>query len=401
MELMLQFGYGMMDHCRTLCRQWGGGSVLLSPRDLEPEQMERFSGNLIAKHNGQVLLDPQFYLPHADHERLTSHSYWPDSYSTGAFWTGPQLANMLAELDKLNGRLGARATILPGLLAPSIDDDWLAVHAQVASEARRLLPTRELLSTIALNADALRSTAQVETLLEGAEHWPTDGIYLVAEHPSSAYLVEDPIWLGNALDIVAHFRLAGKRVVVGYCTHQMLLLATAGCRELASGTWMNVRSFPPGKFAAALDDEIRLRTTWYLCPQALSEYKLPFVDIAWRQGVLDQMRPDPALGSGYADPLFSGPQPSTTDFDEPAAFRHYLQCFHSLARQSRLDSFEATVAHHSAVLDAAERLCATLSSAGVVGQLRDFSRAIDANRAAVAYLVSTRGPQLRRSWKRI
>ena len=37
MELHLQFGFGMMEHCRHLLTEWGSGTVVLSPRDLTPK----------------------------------------------------------------------------------------------------------------------------------------------------------------------------------------------------------------------------------------------------------------------------------------------------------------------------------------------------------------------------
>jgi serine/threonine protein kinase len=43
MELYLQFGYGMMEHCRFLVSEWQGGTVVLSPRDLTDEQLGRLA----------------------------------------------------------------------------------------------------------------------------------------------------------------------------------------------------------------------------------------------------------------------------------------------------------------------------------------------------------------------
>ncbi len=39
MNLYLQLGHGMMEHCRHLISRWGGGTVILSPRDLSPDQL--------------------------------------------------------------------------------------------------------------------------------------------------------------------------------------------------------------------------------------------------------------------------------------------------------------------------------------------------------------------------
>jgi len=40
MNLFLQFGYGMMEHCRELVPSMPGTTVILSPRDLNENQIE-------------------------------------------------------------------------------------------------------------------------------------------------------------------------------------------------------------------------------------------------------------------------------------------------------------------------------------------------------------------------
>lgn len=401
MELGLQFGYGMMEHCRHLVSAWGGGTVVLSPRDLNDDQLRRLSAGLLELAHSRVLLDPQFYLPHADHERLCSHSYWPANYESGAFWSGIGLANLLAQLGNLNAELKTSAFILPGLLADRVDDDWLATQSMVLEEAASRGGKRELYMTVALGADATRDQDQIAKLLEAAAEWSPGGYYIVCEHPDGQYLVADPNWLANVLDLVAGFKLLGRRVILGYCNHQMLIASAAKIDAICSGTWMNVRSFPPDKFRTQYEEEIKQRTTWYYCPQALSEYKVPFLDIAHRLRLLPQMKPPATLKSTYADALFSGVQPSSVGFTEQAAFRHFLQCLRSQCIGSSLGTFDETVSEHERALDDAESLLKTLGAARIRGQLRDFTEIIDVNRAALAVLTSTRGPMLRRRWAQL
>ena len=296
MELQLQFGYGMMVHSRVLIRDWGGGTVILSPRDLNPRQLRQLAGDIISTPNGEVLLDPQFYLPYADHGRLTSHDYWPAEYSTDGFWSGAEIRELIRKLVALNTALRCKAMLLPGLYAERVDDDWLARQKLVIDEAGALTEF-PLFVTVALGADAVRSDDQIDDILAAAETWEVAGVYLVCEHPRGEYLVTDPTWLANVLDLVAGLRLKNLDVVIGYCNHQMLALACVGANAIASGTWMNVRSFPPDKFRSQYDEEIKQRATWYYCPQALSEYKVPFLDIALKQGVLSEMAPPEVMGS--------------------------------------------------------------------------------------------------------
>jgi hypothetical protein len=398
MELQLQFGYGMMEHCRALMSSWGGGTAILSPRDLDDSQLERLAQSINALPGGRCLLDPQFYLPHADHERLCAHSYWPSEYETGTFFAGPALVNLLERLRTLNLALGCEAFILPGLLASTVNDDWLETQRAVIEEASARQGKLPLIATIALSAEAAKDEDQVSLLLETAEKWKINRYYVVAEHPNGRYLVNEPNWVANVMDLTAGLRLLGAEVVLGYCNHQMLVAAVANASAIASGTWMNVRSFPPEKFKAAYEDEIRQRATWYYCPQALSEYKIPFLDIARRQKVLRLMNPPSALDGGFVSDLFGGVQPSSVPFTEQAAFRHYLHCLRGQCQSVTATSFDAAVAVQEQLLNDAESLLERLAAAGIRGQLRDFAEIVDVNRAALELFKTIRSPMLRRRW---
>jgi hypothetical protein len=399
MKLDLQFGFGMMDHSRALVESWGGGNVILSPRDLTNDQLERLSEGILKLPNGSVWLDPQFYVPRADHERLCSHEYWPSNFETGIFWQGSALQELIVKLKDLNAALNTSALLLPGMLAENVDEDWFIAQEAVIEEARSHQLSRPLICTIALSDDVVKEVSQIGELLERAEGWDVDGFYIVAQHPSGSYLVTDPIWLANLIDLAAGLRLLRKSVTLGYCNHQMLIAAAAKVSAIASGTWMNVRSFPPDKFIVPVEDEIRQRTKWYYCSQAMSEYKIPFLDVAQRQGILELLKPDPSLGSRYADLLFSGVQPTSVKaFSEQAAFRHYLHCLHSQVDNAVKATFQATVDDQKRHLDAADRLLTTLRSKGVFGGLRDFTDSLDASRSALQVLISLRGPVLERAW---
>jgi len=398
-ELYLQFGYGMMEHCRSLISQWGGGTAILSPRDLNDEQLSRLAATITKLPSGRVLLDPQFYLPHSDHERLCSHDYWPKDYQTHEFWQGGQaLTDLLTKLNRLNQQLGCTEFILPGLHAATIDDDWLETQRAIMEEVDARAPNMPVLATIALSADAVRNQDQVALLLERSEEWKPRGYYIVCEHPNGRYLADDPIWLANILDLAAGFKLRGAKVILGYCNHQMLIAAATKADAIASGTWMNVRSFPPDKFRVAYDEEIKQRTTWYYCPQALSEYKIPFLDFANSRGVLQLMAPPKDLDGGFVTALFGGAQPTTVGFSEQAAFRHYLHCLHGQTAAAMRQTFDETVDHHRASLATARSLLTQLQAAAVRGQLRDFTEILDVNEAALSLLLTTRGPMLRRRW---
>lgn len=400
MELFLQFGYGMMDHCCTLIKEWGSGTVILSPRDLKPDQLEKVA-NKITSFCGSVLLDSQFYVPYKDHEKLKSHTYWPNEYASRDFWSGYELKQLLTDLLSLNQKLGCVNFVLPGLYAEAIDDDWLFRQSEVIKVAQELeINCSELIATVALSAEATRNVDQIHELLENAQDWNVSSIYLICEHPKFQYLVDDPLWLANVLDLIAGFRINGKKVIVGYCNHQMLIAGCASATAIASGTWQSVRSFTTEKFQQLPFKQQSRPPVWYYCPESLSEFQLEYMDLAARQGVLSDMEPLEGLRSNYTDILFGSALPSSTGFGEKEAFRHYLSSLRSQAIISRQDSFNDSVALHETLLNSAEKLLQKLNAAGISSD-RSFEKIINTNRGSLKVLENTFGSTLRRYWNRI
>ena len=400
MELYLQLGHGMMQLSRDLISDWNGGTVVLSPRDLEPQQMNHFASEILGLPGGTVLLDPQFYVPRADHFRLTKHSYWPKAYDTAHFWQADSIRALLTELAAINVTLGCRGFILPGLLASRIDDDWIATQRALLHGAASLSLSLPLISTIALSAEALQDQNQIETLLDWAEQDRCAAYYLVCGHPNDSYLVDAPIWLAGLLDLTSGLRLRGAEVIIGYCNHQMLVAAVSKVTAVCSGNWMNVRCFTPGRFSNP-DGEVKKKTVWYYCPQALSEYKVQFLDLAFRAGILSRMAPDPVFGSRWIAGLFGGGQPSSVGFGETAGFHHYLHSLHAQVARTIKASFDETVEDQRAMLTNAETLLEELTTAGIRGEARGFSEMIDVNRGAIDQHVRTSGPMLRHRWASI
>lgn len=395
MDLYLQFGWGMIGLSQHLVDGWRAGTVILSPRDLRRQRMADLSVDL-SKRGGSVLLDPQFYLPRADHPRLTSHDYWPSDYDTDGF-SDDHRQTMMEKLAAINRQLGTTHLIVPGERADTVDQRWL--HSQDAFLVNAERATDQpLIVTVCLSPDAIRASEQIALVMAQAERTSVAGYYLVPERPAASYLVDDPVWLANLLDLAAGLRRLGSTVIVGYSNQQQLIMACAGVSAIVSGASMNVRTFSTRRFREP-KDKVPYRATWYYCPQALSEYTLPFLDIGVRGGLKAELAPDPS--TPYAGPLFAAPTPSASGWGQSEANRHYLTALRIQARSATGASFEDTVARHRALLDRAGLILKRFREKGVRGRARDFQHALDANHSALAVLENTHGPMLRRTWSQI
>lgn len=397
MELMLQYGYGMLSLSEELIQDWGGGTVIMSPRDMSISQMETLSNSII-NIGGKVLIDPQFYLPRSEHERLNSHSYWPTQYNTGLFDSNAIRTFINALNVDYNSNLNSSIFIAPGIYSSEIDLTWFDYHNQLIQITLDVVDDKPIYATVCLSSDIVMSEYQVHTLLEYLESFNVSGIYLIPEPHQNRYLVDNPIWLLNLLDLCAGVKLQGKKVIVGYSNQQMLILANAKVDAIASGNWMNVRSFGTDRFEA-INENMSRRSTWYYSPQVLSEYQIPMLDIGFRLGILDQLKTNSnTYGSNHSDILFEGAQPTSTNYGERDSFKHFLKCLKFQAESAVKDTYDNTKKSTLMRLETASMLIEFLSANGVNGRNRDFGMIADNQRSITNAFHGIRGMSLSHLW---
>ena len=395
-------GHGMMGHCYELIQKWGEGTAVISPKNMTQEQILAFS-NKINGYGGNVLIDPQFYIPRTTQEKLYSHSFWPDSFDTATFFNGSGIDDMIDVLvDDYILPTKASGVIIPSLyLSDEISNDWDAINGLIINSIDRHTLNVPRYLTLCIGVDILKSEEKIHELIELVEDYPVDGYYVVPVHPNNDYLVDDMTWLLNLIDLAAGLKLCEKKVIIGYCSHQMLALGLAKVDAICSGIWLKTRVFPLGDFDEEDDSGFAQRRVWYYCPQALSEYQIPTLDVAHRTGLLDQLETNSSYGSTHSDQLFSGAQPTTVEFREPEAFRHYLQCLSVQCSESEKTTYEDTKEYLYLQFETAADLTDYFRSNGIRGRKRDFANIADSNLALLDAFDSIRGLVYKTKWSSI
>lgn len=402
MELYLQMGHGMMAHGYDLIQRWGEGTIVISPKNMTLDQILTFSGKINGS-GGSVLIDPQFYVPRTSQENLQNHTFWPNSFDTSTFFNGEGIDRMIDTL--VNDYIlpsNASGVIIPSLyINDEADGDWGSINElTIRSLDRHFLNVPRYL-TLCVGVDILKSEEKTHCLLEHVEDYPVDGFYILPVHPNNEYLVDDMTWLINLIDLVAGLKLLRKRIIIGYCNHQFLAFALAKVDAICSGIWLKTRAFPLGDFDEDDESGFATRRTWYYCPQALSEYQIPTLDVAHRAGILNQLETASSYHSSYPSPLFSGAQPTTVAFREPEAFRHYLQCLKVQCEESQKSSYEETKDYLTLLFETASDLTDYFRSNGVRGSKRDFSNIADSNLALLDGFDAIRGLVYKTTWNTI
>jgi len=395
MQLYIQMGHQMQGICRDLSSLWGGSTTILSPLNLEESKLPYFAQSL-RKVNGQVLLDPQLFSPRKHHKNLEQYSYWPKSGITNIELG--DYGEILRLLNQLNDQVQSEAFILPSNTTGAISDIWNKAQNSISNQARTIAGRKKLIHTIALSKDVLSDESRVESIIQYASQWDVDGVYIVCEHPERYYLVDKPLWVTNLLLLVAGMKRIGKSVIVGYASHQMLCLALAKCDAISAGNFLNVRWFQPERFETNDNNEPSRRAKWYYCPQAFSEYKVTYLDVAKRAGLLSRMEPPASMANTYSNVLFGGAMPSLTGYNETDSHRHYLHCLKAQCDMASKSSYEETRDAHLALLVTASKLTTGLQKGKIKGQARDFSEIVDVIEAAISIFDKEFGFVLSHEW---
>ncbi|WNY99747.1 hypothetical protein SUSP_002165 [Sulfurospirillum sp. 'SP'] len=393
MDLYLQLGHGMMGYCEDLITQWGEGTVILSPRDLTEEQTKQFS-NRLHKLNGKTLFDPQYYNPRAEHYKLIKWSHWLNDFDTSLFSDDLFLESKFINIKQINDYCQTEAYIIPSPLCEEVDRFWINEQTLFIKKASKVFNDKEKYITLALTFDVIIDEKAIEKIIDISSTWEVEGYYIV---PEGQYLEDNSFWLINLAQLVAGLKLQNKKVIVGYSNHQMLSLACANVDAIASGTFLNVRSFNAGKFDNPEIDAVSRRSVWYYCPQTMSEYGKKALDRAYDKGVLEDLKPFGTTNK-YIDILFSGAAPSTVQFGDSLAFRHYLFTLKNQCLIAKKDTFEKTIDYHKKLSDNAYELIRNLSKKGVREMNRSFSDIIELYQKTLDELYKERGSLLKRKW---
>jgi hypothetical protein len=395
MKFYIQMGHGMQSICRELSDSWGGSTVILSPLNIGEDKLLPFTESLMKK-NGQVLFDSQMYSPRKYHKNLQQYSYWPESATSVELGDCSALVSALANI---NSKIQSSEFILPSNITSIIDEHWHKSQNAIAQQARLVESGKDILHTIALGPNVLADETQVESIIGYANQWDVNGVYIVCEHPDSYYLVNKPLWVTNLLALVAGIKRLGKKVIVGYASHQLLCLALARCDAIAAGNFLNVRWFKPEHFESSDDDEPSRRSTWFYCPQAFSEYKVTYLDVAWRKNLLSRMAPPAIMANGYSNILFQGAMPSATNYKEGNSHRHYLHCLKIQCETATKSTYEETRDSHLALLASASFLISGLREEKIKGQDRDFNEIVDVIEAAISIFNKEFGFVMSQEWE--
>lgn len=398
MELYLQLGHGMQGMSMELIEHWKSGTVIISPVNITQDKLKGFSDK-IHSVGGDVLFDPQMFYPKEGHTKLQAYDYWPAK--DVSITSNQEHINICRELLRINNSIDSKYILLPGIEMREDKFDYGINLIKNSLEYFKNKTEKPLFATLCLYPETIRNSASIEVLVELLKNINVDGYYIVPHSSNNEYIVSDVSWSIGILKLSTCLKLLSKKVIVGYSNHQGLVYSLANVDAIASGTYMNTRSFVPAKFKSPKDDDVKHKSTWYYLPTAFTEYKAALLDVAMQRGYLSDFHLQGDFVNPYSEMLFKGATPSSTNYKETNSFKHYLHCLRVQCKTLTLDTYKETFDTYEFLLNNAENQIKNIKSHGMSGQNRDFSPGIEANRIAMCANDEDYGFRLQLDWNNI
>jgi hypothetical protein len=224
--------------------------IVLSPVNRFPQEMEKHLQSFRSKGTFETVLDSQLYFPRSLREKLTDYPYFPkdiDTVDMGAEWWWKDINQKLGDFCE---SLGVDAVTSPIVYPKNIEDNYYVTSVQVANDlAERISP--EIFTYQTVLADQSLLTDESALLRAASILSETDcaGFYVIflSDRAPRAEL-SDSFELLGAMRFIRELKGTGRKVVVAYCSSEMVLYKCAGADMCATGKFFNLRRFTRSRF---------------------------------------------------------------------------------------------------------------------------------------------------------
>lgn len=197
------------------------------------------------------IFDPQLYYPRTERGCLRDWSYFPSDVDTADLSSINWWNKLTSEVIACAARIGSTSICSPAVVPKAFSNDYYAMQVAVGN----------------LLVDGTSGTAisAIQTAVVGLNELAIPGrAFAIASilsrtRAERVYLVllgstEPRRELGDVEEITGAMRLiaalsgVGLRVLVGFCSSDLVLWKYAGAADCASGKFFNLRRFTPARF---------------------------------------------------------------------------------------------------------------------------------------------------------
>jgi hypothetical protein len=225
--------------------------AILSPCNYPEAALAAQIAAAAQRENFETIFDPQLYFPRTDHARLRQWAYFPTDVETAdladiGWWSG-----VVDGLVQVCETLRPTAICSPAIVPRAYSDDYYALTVEIGLllDERLRACGVQTLQTAIISAGDIATPGRAREIASILTATAADQVYLILQselEPRREF--GDPEPLKGIMRLIAALREAGRMVLVGFCSSDMVLWKAAGATSVATGKFFNLRRFTSSRF---------------------------------------------------------------------------------------------------------------------------------------------------------
>jgi hypothetical protein len=224
---------------------------VLSPVNDDKAKIAAQLARLRERAGFRTIFDPQLYMPRSNQGCLRDWDYFPKDVDTADLTSGAWWDSLNEAIARSVAELKPQAVCSPAVIPKTFPDEYFAQLVRSAAVLREKL-SRTGVTTMQTVVTSLADLAtpgramKIASIMSDAE---TDECFLVFVGDTEPRReLSEPEELKGAMKLIAALESAGQRVLVGFCSSDLLLWKAAGATSCATGKFFNLRRFTLSRF---------------------------------------------------------------------------------------------------------------------------------------------------------
>lgn len=197
------------------------------------------------------VLDPQLYFPGSEEGVLPEWRFFPNEFRSGDYSSLKYWTDIAKDVAIVGKDLRAQYVASPAVVPKVYDNAYFELMTTVASSLADTAVDRfEPMQSLIISARDLAATADRAMIVASiVAATRCSWIYLMLDTDVRPRLeFSDSSQLLAVMKLIHALERAGKRVLVGYASSDLILWKTAGASGCATGKFFNVRRFTRSRF---------------------------------------------------------------------------------------------------------------------------------------------------------
>ena len=234
------------------CEELSGfKGAILSPVDYEPSGIRRVINDCRNISGFETIFDPQLYFPRTERPTLHRWSYFPNDVETADQTSREWWENILIRLEETAADLMPNGMCSPITHPRVFSHEYYSFMVDIGCDFYdRINPLGiEAYQTAIVNLSDLSDKTNVLNIASIISKTKASRIYLVLEGELEPRReLNETSEISGAMLLINTLEENGIKVLVGFCSSDVLLWKEAGASDCASGKFFNLRRFTPSRW---------------------------------------------------------------------------------------------------------------------------------------------------------